>query len=685
MQQYLLKPAAQFGNLGPADFTATQDADFFRAYYTILPYQIYADPDMNPFVVREGGKGVFGPTGYWDMMAKEAEFQKIAADIDHGLTPFEDVTGPNGLKNATDFTNKLRDLTINHKMVGYMAAFNRRLMTADASSAFNLLNILQHSGRHCIKASDGTTHWQTRDEWVHGIISSWYDHVAIHEFGHSLGLQHNFMGSVDKPNFPVKLDKNGNPLKDAQGNYLYTLYTSSQMEYGALGAEMYNVPQWGPYDKGALAWTYGNAQTAAVSTADDGTQVVTVTPPLPSGSTPRGDSISGQSKAGDTAFKAPWADPMGFDSKTKAELQFLYCHHEHTRYTPLCRQNDAGSTPSEIIANQIDQYDWNFAFTNYRVYRKFWNNANYANGPAGMMIEARRFLSLWLFDWGGAEVADTLRRVGFKNPNPNGSDLQYFSQLTNKFNTELSYANKMVAAFHKAVIQQSNGERPVRTVYDKYYGDVTQQGIILDKLFAMQGFVALWPSDNYDPNQAGAYIASYSNAPDASYQYNAEDAVDSMIGGQYDAFPYFAPLAVATFAQDTHNPSFNGRIDVRNWIGGLVFYRLQDFLDYFRDLAVTNNVAGCTDFSTCKYDPRPLSDTHNEFIGPDKKAWIWTYIPNRNAWTAVQKDVNTASYVILRAYTDDVVYQLDDGAFPGGAYSTELPVKYYLDSFTQYN
>ena len=31
--------------------------------------------------------------------------------------------------------------------------------------------------------------------------------------------------------------------------------------------------------------------------------------------------------------------------------------------------------------------------------------------------------------------------------------------------------------------------RPYATVYDKYYGDVTQQGIILDKYFAMQDFV----------------------------------------------------------------------------------------------------------------------------------------------------------------------------------------------------
>ncbi len=101
----------------------------------------------------------------------------------------------------------------------------------------------------------------------------------------------------------------------------------------------------------------------------------------------------------------------------------------------------------------------------------------------------RRFLSLWAFDWSTCELADSLRRIGIKNPNPNSSDLQYYTSLTNKFNADISAANQLVAAFHESIIQQSSGERPYRTVYDQYYGDVTQQGIILDKLFAMQGWI----------------------------------------------------------------------------------------------------------------------------------------------------------------------------------------------------
>src|SRR5205823_629204 len=98
------------------------------------------------------------------------------------------------------------------------------------------------------------------------------------------------------------------------------------------------------------------------------------------------------------------------------------------------------------------------------------------------------------------------------------------------------------------------------------------------------------------------------------------------------------------------------RLDVRDWTGGQPFNRLQDFLDYFRNIAVQQNyVAGpnegnCDAFDTCLYDPRNHSDSHHEFIAPDKRVYIWSFIPDRNQYIAVQKDRNTASYIIVRSY-----------------------------------
>ena len=641
MQQYLQKPQPTFGNLGPTDFVQPQDTDFFRAFYALLPYEIFNDPAANPFVIPEGGAGVYGPAAMYDLAKKEAEFRDLTAKIDRGESPYEAYTGAEGMKNATAFLNHMRDLTINHRNFNLAVAAMPWSRMKDPVPANTMETVLGAVTRRCIGGK-----WETKQEWIDNRLSSWWESVYRHEFGHSLGLRHNFMGSIDRPN-----QKPG-------------MYTSSIMEYPSRPVDLVYFNQqgaWGTHDEASLAFLYANSKR------DD--------------SAGSGTSITGQLDP-----TKPWKDPKGFAADGKTELGLLFCTDDHVKYTPFCRTFDYGSTPSEIIASAIEQYEVDYKWRNYRVYRKFWNDANYA-AVADSIPDMRRFLLSWEYDWSTSELADTFRRIGINNPDPKGSNLQYYTALGNKFNADASMANQMVAAFSKAIIQQSAGERPYRTVYDKFYGDVTQQGIILDKFFAMQGFVGLWPGDSYDPNQAGTYFASYSGVGDASYRYVAEDAVTSMIGGQYDVYPYFVPLAVAQFAQDTHSPSFFGRIEVRDWIGGHVFYREQDFLDYFRAIAVANNLKGCTSLKDCAWDPRSpdISDTHNEFFGPDKRQWIWAYIPDRNQWVAVQKERNTASYVIVRNYNDYVVFQLDDGAFPGGAYGALLPMKYFLDAFNTYN
>ena len=665
MQQYLQKPAPTFGNLGPSDFIPQQDDDFFRAFYALLPYEVFADPAMNPFVTPEGGNGVYGPAAVKAMLDQETEFQATMAKMDHGLSPYEFETA-DGSKNAVAFLNKMRAGTINHRNLDFAKmAMIPRNTHMDTNDVLSIERAFQSIARHCIgtDSTGANGHYESKTEWVDDLVFAWERSVLWHEFGHSIGLDHNFMGSVDRPNFPH--------YKDAQGKDHIGLYSNSIMEYGNNPSDaFFGNNTWAPYDLGAIYFIYANTGTK---------------PALSDPSVASKLGISGQESA-----NGPWKDKYGFKEDGTTENVYLFCNASHMKYTPFCRQHDYGSTPSEIIAADINQYEMRYPWNNFRLYRKMWNNTNYASRPAAFMNDMKRFILSWEYDWSSGELADNFRRIGITNPDPKGSQLQYYTQLTNKFNKDASSANQMVAAFHKAVIQQSSGERPYKTVYDKFFGDVTQQGIILDKFFAMQSFVGLWPGDMYDPNQAGAYFASYSGIGDSSYQYVAEDAISSMIGGQYAVYPYFVPLAVAQFAQDTHSPSFFGRIEVRNWIGGHTFFTEQFFLDYFRRIAIDNNYknpdgSSCTSIADCKYDPRKGSDDHNEFFGPDKRQWIWSYVPDRNEWVAVQKEINIASYIILRNYNDYVVYQLDDGAFPGGAYGALLPMKYYLDYFNTYN
>jgi hypothetical protein len=107
-----------------------------------------------------------------------------------------------------------------------------------------------------------------------------------------------------------------------------------------------------------------------------------------------------------------------------------------------------------------------------------------------------------------------------------------------------------------------------------------------------------------------------------------------------------------------------------------------------------NHKFGCTSIDSCAYDPtirRPRqdietqSDIYNEFIGPDGRVYAWAYITDRNTWLFVDKDRNTATYKMVRDYNTNVIRGEDDGVFPGQAYAQQLPLKYYLDAFAQFN
>ena len=117
-------------------------------------------------------------------------------------------------------------------------------------------------------------------------------------------------------------------------------------------------------------------------------------------------------------------------------------------------------------------------------------------------------------------------------------------------------------------------------------------------------------------------------------------------------------------------------------------------LDYFRSLAVKHGKYGCTSLDNCDYNPTlrrannaqvELSDHFHEFVGPDARRYTWVYVQDRHTWVFVDRDRHTASYKIVNDYNVEVIRGEDDGISPGRAYSLQLPVKYFLDSFTYFN
>jgi hypothetical protein len=686
IQTYLHKPVNQYGKLSPSDFIIKQDQDFFNAYYTLLPYEIFADPTTNAFTVPEGTANAYAPTGQLQAMATEAKFQNLMAGIDKGFVPY-DVDSPQGenVKAGLGFLNSLQQLTLGHRDYNYAKMFGHPQQFLDTPDMVSYLDLFKRDARHCVDYGDGKgAHWEQKDEYEQNLINSYWKMVLWHEFGHTLGMNHNFMASVDQPNWPHYTDGAG---RDHIGTY-----ESSIMEYNSTPDRVFwagvNGGGWGPYDQGAIGFMYANNQKKG----DVGPY---------SAACASGCSVSGQTGNGqDPNFTAPpWKDPYGFQSDGKTEIQYLYCDERHIKYTPLCRTFDFGATPSEIVASQIDSYEWNYKWRNYRLYHKFFNFSSYPNAPANLFTELRRFAPQWEYDWSAGELANTFRRLNLNPPSGTPANT-YYNQLGDKFNSEMSISNQLIGAYHKAIVQQSSGERPFKSIYDQFFGDVTQQGIVDDKILAIQGWTALWPTDNYDPGQAqGGYFSSYGSMfGDTAFQSVSEDTVNSMIGGQFDIYPYGHPLAVLQFAQATTGQYFQegaGRPEVKDWIGGKMFDTDREFLDYLHQLAVDNNMFGCKSIldGTCTWDPTQRravptdlyhSDTYNQFLGPDGRRYIWAYVQDRNTWVLADRDRNTASFIIIYNYTADIINAQDDGNV-GPAYFRQYEMKYYIDYFNTLN
>ena len=180
----------------------------------------------------------------------------------------------------------------------------------------------------------------------------------------------------------------------------------------------------------------------------------------------RGDRGTAGSAVDDTGSRrgdVPWNDPHGFPADGKTEIQFLFCNETTSRTRRSAARATSASTPSEIIANQIETYEWQYHWRNFRTVPQ-------VLGQLGTTPTARRTSSSTCAGssrcgsstGARAELADTFRRIGITNPNPNGSDARVLRPAHEQVQRrDASAANQMVAAFHKAIIQQSLGRASV--------------------------------------------------------------------------------------------------------------------------------------------------------------------------------------------------------------------------------
>lgn len=149
-----------------------------------------------------------------------------------------------------------------------------------------------------------------------------YTTTLVHEFGHALGLRHNFIGSFDSENFYTQEEAH------ELGMHNRPAY-SSIMDYGY--SELNELPQFGKYDVAALRFGYAREVELA-----DGSMAKIET------------SLHELEQSG-------------------AELKsYQFCTDENTRLSASCNRFDEGSTLVEVVNHYIDNYERSYKYRNFR-------------------------------------------------------------------------------------------------------------------------------------------------------------------------------------------------------------------------------------------------------------------------------------------------------------------------------
>ncbi len=233
------------------DFVPAPVANTFRGdLHRILPEIRYGYPGWNAYVFHTTGKHPIDRLD--EMVIKEAEFKQAMMDIMAGKDPFGGLApgSRDGIEAMNAYRLKMRDWRENHRRYTAERQLARGLRGLCDMDPGDFLASLSRSARLCVDRGGRHT-WESdveyRDRFLHGIIAQ----LMWHEFGHTVGLRHNFYGSMDHKH-----------MREGE-------VTASVMDYVSLQAESGSLHQWGQYDEWALKWIYGGSDIREQAMAKD--------------------------------------------------------------------------------------------------------------------------------------------------------------------------------------------------------------------------------------------------------------------------------------------------------------------------------------------------------------------------------------------------------------------------------
>lgn len=222
------------------------------------------------------------------------------------------------------------------------------------ASNVNFNSAVEVSGNAYTKKWDELTEAE-RENVIAEILPLVWKPTLVHEFGHNLGLRHNFYGSTDSENFYSEKEREELGI-DREVTY------SSIMDYSYSNLNQLSVM--GKYDVAALKFAYARE----VDTNDG--SVVGVDGTLA--------SMLNSNKFAQTQPK-----------------KFKYCSDEHVGNNPLCNRFDEGTTNVEVVSHYINNYKKNYSRRNFRN-RKYdfsgrYGDWNYAISAFNTLSGIRQF------------------------------------------------------------------------------------------------------------------------------------------------------------------------------------------------------------------------------------------------------------------------------------------------------
>jgi len=372
--------------------------------------------------------------------------------------------------------------------------------------------------------------------------------------------------------------------------------TSSVMDYVWPIEELGAPIQWGQYDLAAMTWIYGTeAKRAEVMTEDDA-------------------------------------------------HDFLYCTDEHSGRSPMCRTFDLGVTPSQVVLNAIERYDWLYEIRNRRAFRTFWDTSGYVGSVYNGIFPLNRMWYMALFDWGGGGVQDTLKRLDQLSDTDAHPVLtqQQYNEVAADFYNDIQAANGMIIGFYDAVINEAASFRNFQTEYDPYYGDVMRLGIIVDKLFATLAYMDFQETYDYNPN-VYTYVAMFDMPFGDRNSALAEKVLDNFLGAGYDTFPWFQYTALEYFAYATNsnlinNTQLRDRIAIRRYNTLEAFE--EEFPGALEQALQTGNTA--------------------QLFSHEGKQYVYTYVADRGWHLVADEGRSPVSFQYMKDYNEALNAQADD-------------------------